>query len=1158
MMPTRREALDRAFAEGQFDRARRILQEMSEEDRELLALELGSDEVRALRRSARRRRGPKHGRVIVLNGIMGANLDSEDTSGDRDRVWLNVWRIARGRFRDFELRLDGRPKPRGVEVRVAGLHKTYYKLLLELDASWHVKPFPFDWRLDISDTADLLARTIRSWAGGEPVHLVAHSMGGLVCRRFIHRHGDLWRQMDDPTGAGRGGRLIMMGTPNRGSFAIPLMLTGVEKKVTYLAAIDTKHSKSQILRIISTFPGGYQMLPSPDVDLDDDHVRLFRREAWGEYPVNPSLLARAEVFQRDMSRVLTPGRLVYVAGYDQETVHRVRIPANGRFEYEMTHAGDGRVPHSLGLLDGVDTYWVRESHGALPKNDHVLDAAGDLLLHGATSRLPREAPSVRAVRGVERWHPAEELAAAATDEAALKALGREARAAAERRRSRHLEVRALRAEALLMDDDVSIESDPLETGADPVTAGPPPSLAVDVVWGDVTRATGDVYCVGHYEGVLPQNAEWALDRVVSERGADEDELVLRSLTRRGVLRGELGSVSFFPWARRGKSARPRVVAVAGMGQPGTFERPQLRQLGRSLAWAVGSLPNAETVCTVLIGAGAGNLDPRASVHGLLSGLADALGAGLETRTKVKKLRIIERRLDRAHEAHDAVAQVAEEIASVLRVRRSPRVKKGPGGVVATEHGWSLALAALLGSADNPRSASRRRAASQVLGAISTRGDFGAAERDGARRAITSRGGDNDLVELAREHGASEVARRLEVSLRHDEDGRRGAVSRVSFIRDRRTIRVAAITDTAVVPEREVRLDEGLVSDLVAKMTDPDPADLPRLSRLMRELLVPKDLLPAFTSDATLIVETDRAMAAVGWELLERGTGTGGAGPAHGPRGAAAGTGSSGYVGTRGVVARQLRTGYSPPISPSLRFGIHRRALVIGDPGDPDAGDDLPGARLEAERVAELLTRRGFRVDLRLGAPTAAGGGAVSGVKPATRLEVLERLLEHDYDVLHYAGHGDFDPEHPDESAGWLFADGFLTAGALARVSTVPQLVVANACLSGRLSRARRGEESAVDGPSLLPGLADEFLRRGVRNYVGTAWEVLDDGAIEFAEVLYDRLLPGGDEPHVALGEAVRAARSRLQAKEDAYGALWLAYRHYGDPWLKMTTTGTGR
>ena len=130
------------------------------------------------------------------------------------------------------------PLPPPHTVRTASIWPVYAHLLLELQTRWQTRPFPFDWRLDIDQSASALADLVRGWGGGEPVHLLAHSMGGLVARRFIQLHPDVWRSMQDPAGQGRGGRLVMLGTPNRGSFAIVLALSGEEKIVKTLGKIS--------------------------------------------------------------------------------------------------------------------------------------------------------------------------------------------------------------------------------------------------------------------------------------------------------------------------------------------------------------------------------------------------------------------------------------------------------------------------------------------------------------------------------------------------------------------------------------------------------------------------------------------------------------------------------------------------------------------------------------------------------------------------------------------------------------------------------------------------------------------------------------------------------------------------------------------------------
>ena len=183
-------------------------------------------------RLARSSRAPLLGNVVFLHGIMGANLLTREKNGDEDLVWVNVPRLAAGQLKRLRLSPDGKhDADPAFTVRAADLDKrTYARTILWLRARWNVQPFAYDWRRDIDESADAPARFIRAQFGDQPVHLVAHSMGGLVCRNFIRRHKDLWDKLRDGEGS-RGGRLIMLGTPNFGSFAIPQALTGGEKMI---------------------------------------------------------------------------------------------------------------------------------------------------------------------------------------------------------------------------------------------------------------------------------------------------------------------------------------------------------------------------------------------------------------------------------------------------------------------------------------------------------------------------------------------------------------------------------------------------------------------------------------------------------------------------------------------------------------------------------------------------------------------------------------------------------------------------------------------------------------------------------------------------------------------------------------------------------------
>jgi pimeloyl-ACP methyl ester carboxylesterase len=303
-------------------------------------------------------------------------------------------------MRDLKLRDDGSSPAPPPTILLHGVYPAVYlPMILELHQQWHTLPLGYDWRKDIDESADMVAEAVRNWGQGEPIHLLVHSMGGLVARRFIARHPQVWASMRDPA-LDRGGRLVMLGTPNRGSFAIVLALSGEEKMVRTLSKIDLTHNLDEMLRILNTFAGSYQLLPSPLVDLGDDHLRLFDKAAWGKLPVFQSMIDKGKAFQEQLHPVIDAPRLLFVAGHDQETPVAVTVTAPGKFTYRKTQDGDGRVPHVLGLLPGVKTYYIKEKHGDLAKNETVLAAVHDLLRTGSTTAMPDRPPRLRvAARG---------------------------------------------------------------------------------------------------------------------------------------------------------------------------------------------------------------------------------------------------------------------------------------------------------------------------------------------------------------------------------------------------------------------------------------------------------------------------------------------------------------------------------------------------------------------------------------------------------------------------------------------------------------------------------------------------------------------------------------------------------------------------------------
>ena len=179
-------------------------------------------------------------------------------------------------------------------------------------------------------------------------------MGGLVARNLIRMQPKLWDEMQG-TDLVAGGRLIMLGTPNYGSFAIPPVFTGSDQMMDLLAKLDLKHNMAELLDITNTFPGSYMLLPAPS-KLSGALQGLYQRDTWGGTPnISQTHLSRTYQFFQDLDAgpTIDPRRMAYVAGCRRATFTGMTIVAPGEFEYKLSYDGDGRVPHDLGLLEGV-------------------------------------------------------------------------------------------------------------------------------------------------------------------------------------------------------------------------------------------------------------------------------------------------------------------------------------------------------------------------------------------------------------------------------------------------------------------------------------------------------------------------------------------------------------------------------------------------------------------------------------------------------------------------------------------------------------------------------------------------------------------------------------------------------------------------------------
>lgn len=586
-------------------------------------------------RSVRQKREPLRGNIIFIPGIMGSELTvTED--GDDDLVWVSFLKLIWGGIDKLRLAKDGMQESDSqLRVQPTGLDKdSYAEAVLWLKAYWNVEPFAYDWRKDLDLAAERLKDLVETKFKDQPVHLVAHSMGGLVSRNFIRLYPKVWKAMLEPKKV-QGGRLIMLGTPNYGSYAIAQAMVAKDKLVKWLAAADLQHDLSEVLDVLNGFVGSYQLLPSP-ARLSDSERGLYESSMWGRYPIVAGHLQRAKKFHADLDveATIDPERMAYIAGCNQETLAGVRINGPGLFEFDVTLKGDGRVTHALGLLTGVPTYYVDEIHGDLQKNEQVLEAIDEILRTGKTGALNTEPVAARAVRSVPsaRVRAVQDRQDAEQIRQIAEATKADRSSAAERRRAEALLRQAIMAQAPAVSRAVT-DGATTKTSGGPKKQAPPReniALNVEVIHGDIRDVKAPAVVVGHYRGVPPVRAVGALDEAL--------DFWISKAVKRGIIGGGLGEVFLIPNTQ--KSLAANSVILAGMGEYGRFHREDVDLLFANVTYGVTALGWRE-FATVVVGSGEGNLSLEQAIVGMLEGVGSALRR-LKGQGHLDTLRIVEK------------------------------------------------------------------------------------------------------------------------------------------------------------------------------------------------------------------------------------------------------------------------------------------------------------------------------------------------------------------------------------------------------------------------------------------------------------------------------------------------------------------------------------
>jgi len=354
-----------------------ILRTASGDAERVLRVHFGDAQFERMQNLGRNMAATPTGTVVLLPGILGSELYEND-----EHIWVSVWNLIRGDIDQLQLDANGRTLK---AIQAPNLMKGYYgELQLALLQHWNVVVFPYDWRLDIRTLARQLKERIdTSVPAGGGLSLVAHCMGGLVGRSYLRQF---------PEELGRLQKFIMLGTPNYGSFAIPVLYNGLNHVLKIVALLDQQHYMPDLLQVAKTFVSTYQMLPF--LSKSADAALLMDPAVYGDLNPPPQRFDAARAMQHELNAIDTT-RTFYIAGYGFKTPESIADWKKLRCwdGYHQTLAGDGLVAHSLGLIDHVASYFVHAEHSLLPADTRVIQAVTDILSTGA-SALPREMPPI--------------------------------------------------------------------------------------------------------------------------------------------------------------------------------------------------------------------------------------------------------------------------------------------------------------------------------------------------------------------------------------------------------------------------------------------------------------------------------------------------------------------------------------------------------------------------------------------------------------------------------------------------------------------------------------------------------------------------------------------------------------------------------------------
>jgi hypothetical protein len=530
----------------------------------------------------------------------------------------------------------------------------YLKLKLRLkQAGFDADFYPFDWRQSIPALGKELADEIRKETGRntgrQDLYIVAHSMGGLVsraCLKLLKEKGE-----DDKVR-----RLVMLGTPNFGSFAPVQALLGNYTIIKRIAALDLGNSlKDLVNTVFNTFPGLYQMMPAP---VKFSGIDLYNIANWPLIGMGPrnNLLEEAS----KVNEALAPGSDLFtlIAGINQETVVNVRREGND-FVYSTSMEGDGTVPLVFAQLEGVKTYFVEEEHGSLPNNADVSRAVIDLIETSRTTVLsttwsPRMRGMLREVRGEDLvlQDPYEGRRGEQISPRELRQILREFMAPPVWTREESLPAPA---------------AGYAKPTGESIVIGRKRQRRIDIhlAHGSITQVDSRAIVLGLFKGVTPSGAAGAIDKQLGG--------VITDFTERRMIAANIGEVFIMPANRYRMGAE--MVVFAGLGAFDDFNEEVLRIAAENVARAL-ARTKVDDFATVLMSTGIG-MSVGAVLANLLQGFLRGLAEG-DQDGRLRSITLCEADQERFMQMHAELLRLTtthlfDDLEATVDIRKLPPI-----------------------------------------------------------------------------------------------------------------------------------------------------------------------------------------------------------------------------------------------------------------------------------------------------------------------------------------------------------------------------------------------------------------------------------------------------------------------------------------------------